>query len=156
MRIFISYSNPDLTKVRALGNQLNIFGDVFFWNQSNVPGTVAWEQIYNWIDNADIVLVLITGNTVTRARSVGQEVGRAKVMGKHIIPIVSTDIPLAELGFLSGVTYQPVEVQNPLPAISRITEVVGGLYENIQQNNKRIALGLVSIAFLILFAGNGK
>ena len=77
-------------------------------------------------------------------------------MGKHIIPIVSTGIPLAELGFLSGVTYQPIEVQNPLPAISRISEVVGGLYENMQQNNKSIALGLVSIAFLILLAGNGK
>ena len=156
MRIFISYSNPDLAIVGTLANQLNIFGDVFFWNQSNVPGTVAWEQIYNWIDNSDIVLVLITGNTVTRAMSVGQEVGRAKAMDKYIIPIVSAGIPSSELGCLSGLNYQPIEVQNPLPAISKITEVVGGFYENTQQNNKRIALGLVSIAFLIFFAGNQK
>jgi TIR domain len=154
MRIFISYSNPDLNIVRTLGNQLNIFGDVFYWNQSNVPGTVAWEQIYSWIDNSDIVLVLITGNTVIRARSVGLEVDRAKEKSKYIIPIVSTGIPITELEFLTGVTYQPIEVLNPLPAISRFTEVVGEFYENKQQNNKRIALGLVSIAFLILFTGN--
>jgi hypothetical protein len=152
MRIFISYSNPDLTIVRTLGDQLNIFGDVFYWNQSNVPGMVAWEQIYNWIDNSDIVLVLITGNTVTRAMSVGQEVGRAKAMGKYIIPIVSAGVSPLELGFLSGVTYQPIDVLNPLPAISRIIEVVSGYYENIQQN-KRIALGLVCIAVLLLLTG---
>ncbi|MDR3666986.1 MAG: toll/interleukin-1 receptor domain-containing protein [Ignavibacteriaceae bacterium] len=155
MRIFISYSNPDLTIVRTLGNQLNIFGDVFYWNQSNIPGTVAWEQIYNWIDNSDIVIVLITGNTVTRAISVGQEVRRAKAMGKNIVPIVSNGVLPSELGFLSGVTYQPVDVLNPLPSISRVTEVVNGCYENVQQN-KRIALGLVSIAFLMQLAGDEK
>jgi hypothetical protein len=114
MRIFISYSNPDLTIVLTFGNKLNIFGDVFFWNQSNIPGTVAWEQIYNLIDNSDIVIVLITGNTVTRAMSVWQEVGRARSMRKYIVPIVSNSVSLSELGFLSGVTYKPIDVSNKI------------------------------------------
>ena len=64
--------------MRILATQIEIWGDVFHWNHSNIPGKVAWEQIYIWIDNSDIVLVLITGNTVVRALSVGREVGRAK------------------------------------------------------------------------------
>ena len=154
MRIFISYSNPDLTIVRSLANQLNIFGDVFYWNQSSVPGKVAWEQIYSWIDNSDIVLVLITGKTVIRAVSVEQEIDRAKEMGKHIIPIVSKGIISGELGFLSGLTYQPIDLLNPMPAISRVTELAGSYYENTEQNNKRIALGLMGIAFLMLLSGS--
>ena len=68
--------------MRILANQFDIWGDVYYWNQSNIPEQVAWEQIYNWIDNSDIVLVLITGNTVVRALSVGREVGRAKAINQ--------------------------------------------------------------------------
>jgi len=156
MRIFISYSNPDLSIVRILANQISIWGEVFFWNQSNIPSEVAWEQIYNWIDNSDIVIVLITGNTVVRAMSVGQEVGRAKAMNKIIIPMVQNHINPSEMGFLSGITYQPIEVSNPRPAIARIVKLVENYHNDQVKNINSLALLLIGVAFLIFLSGNGK
>jgi hypothetical protein len=156
MRIFISYSNPDLSIVRSLANQIENWGDVFYWNQSNIPGNIAWEQIYNWIDNSDIVLVLITGNTVVRAMSVGQEVGRAKAMNKIIIPIVSNNISSTELGFLSDITYQPIEITNPGPAIQTISKIIESRHNERVENIKQMGLFLAGAAFLILLSANGK
>jgi len=156
MRIFISYSNPDLSIVRILANQISIWGEVFFWNQSNIPSEVAWEQIYNWIDNSDIVIVLITGNTVVRAMSVGQEVGRAKAMNKIIIPIVSNNVSSRELGFLSEITYQPIEISNPGPAIRDISKMIESRNNERVENIKQMGFFLVGAAFLILLSGNGK
>jgi hypothetical protein len=51
--------------------------DLYYGNKGNISGSIAREQIYNWIDNSDIVLVLITGNTVIRAMSVCQKTSRA-------------------------------------------------------------------------------
>jgi len=139
---------------RALVNQLEVFGDVFYWAQSNLPGQAAWEQIYNWIDNSDIVIVLVTKNTVVRALSVGQEVRRAKEMGKTIIPIVPNNIMPAELWFLSEIPYQPIDLDNPWPVIAKIKQLV--YLDDQVQNKKNMALLLAGIAFLIFFSCNMK
>lgn len=83
-----------------------------------------WDQIFSWIDLSDLVIVLITGNTITRGISVGNEVGHAKAKNKTIIPLVSLDVPTSELGFLSGITYQPIDPANPNVALEEITKVV--------------------------------
>ena len=147
MKIFISYSTPDSHIVQQLANQLRIFGEVYYWADSNLPGRNAWHSIFNWIDTADIVVVLITGNTVIRAMSVGQEVGRAKTKGKTIIPIISKSVSSTELGFLNGVTYQPIDVFNPYTAIQDVTKVIDSYYNDMQERQK-IAIGLAVLAFL--------
>jgi len=139
-----------------MANQIIIWGDVFYWNQNSIPGKVAWEQIYNWIDNSDIIIVLISDNNVVRAMSVGQEVGRAKALGKIIIPIVSNNVPSSELGFLSEIIYQPIEVSNPVPAMARISEIIESYHNDQIENNKRIGLLLAGVAFLFLLSANGK
>ncbi len=154
MKIFISYGTPDIRIVKQLANQLRIFGEVYYWADSKLPGRDAWNSIFNWIDTADIVVVLITGNTVVRAMSVGQEVGRAKTKGKTIIPIISKTVSSAELGFLNGVTYQPIDVFNPYPAIEDVTKVINTYYNNMQERQK-IAIGLAILTFLFL-SGSSK
>jgi hypothetical protein len=147
MKIFISYSTPDLYIVKQLAVQLQLFGEVYYWAESKQPGQDAWQSIFNWIDTADLVVVLITGNTLTRAMPVGQEIGRAKSRGKTIIPIISRNISSDELGFLNGVTYQPIDVFNPHPAIEDIIRVVNAYYFNNQEKQK-IAIGLVALGIL--------
>lgn len=153
MRIFISYSTPDMYIVEQLANQLGAFGEVYYWAQNKFPGQEAWQSIFNWIDTADVVVVLITGNTVVRAMSVGQEIGRAKSKGKTIIPIVSKFVPSTELGFLNEVTYQPIDVFNPYPAIDDVTKVIQTYYNNMQEKQK-IAIGLAALGFLLWLASS--
>src|ERR1035437_7856848 len=150
MRIFISYSNPNLSIVRSFANKIETWGDVFYWNQSYIPGDVAWEQLYNWIDYSDIVLLLITGNTVVRAKAVLQEIDRAKSMGRTIIPIVSNNVPKSELGFLSGINYQPIDVSNPGLSLNGIDKIVAP--NDRLENNKQLGLLLLGISFILLLS----
>jgi hypothetical protein len=69
-----------------------------FWSQDKVPGRDAWGTIYSWIDSADLVVVVLTGKALSRALSVGNEVGYARKAGKRIIPLVGPEVPKGELG----------------------------------------------------------
>jgi hypothetical protein len=146
MRIFISYSAPDITIVSVLADQLKMYGDVYYWDKDNSPGELAWEQIFSWIDNSDIVLVLITDATIARAMSVGQEVGKAKAGKKLIIPIVTSSVSINELGFLSDITFQEIDIKNPAPAIFRIIELIDCKNKDEFQ---KLSLILVAIGFFI-------
>ena len=120
MKIFISYGMNDEPMVRQIADFLKPHAEVVYWSESKMPGNGSWETIFGWIDSSDIVLVLITGNTVARAMAVGQEVGHAKAKYKTIIPLVSREISPTELGFLSGITYQPVDRFNMAPALEAL------------------------------------
>ena len=108
MRVFISYSTPDLAIVNQLASQIRPHAEVYYWAEKNMPGQEVWPSIFGWIDGADLFIVVITGNTVRRAFAVGHEVGRAIAQGKTIIPIVSGEISASELGCLGGIIHQPI------------------------------------------------
>jgi hypothetical protein len=118
VNVFISYSVHDTGLVMLLASQLGLHGhSANWWSHSKEPGKEVWPQIFGWIDQADLVLAVITDRTVGRAMSVGHEIGRAKAKGKMIIPLVSHDVDNQELGFLSSVTQIRFDPQNPWPAI---------------------------------------
>jgi hypothetical protein len=146
MRIFISYSSPDINIVSILADQLKMYGDIYYWDKDNTPGESAWEQIFSWIDNSDIVLVLITDATIARAMSVGQEIGKAKAGKKLIIPIVTSSVSKNDLGFLSDITYQEIDINNPAPAIYQIIELINC---NNKEEFQKLSLVLVAIGFFI-------
>lgn len=148
MNVFISYSTPDVQIVRQLADQLRQYANVYFWQESKQIGKDAWDTIFNWIDNSDLVVVLITGNTVSRGLSVGQEVGRAKTKDKTILPMVSPEVPSSDLGFLSGITYQPVDVRNPTPAIEAIRRATQN-YKLVKEQNLASIIGLAVLAFFL-------
>ena len=89
-------------------------------------GADAWPTIFGWIDQADLVLVLLTDKTVHRALSVGQEIGHATKAGKTIIPMVGENVPVTELGCLAGVTYIPMK-------LSELSEATAALEKRIDQ-----------------------
>lgn len=92
MKVFISYSAKDTTLIRNFADGLKQqagVSQVHWWEDSKRLGKEAWPQIFRWIDEADLVLVIVTGNVLGRALAVGNEVGYAKAKGKYIIPLVS-------------------------------------------------------------------
>jgi hypothetical protein len=146
MNIFISYSTQDVQTVKQLADELTKYGSVFYWDVSKVPGQESWPTIFQWIDSADLVFVVITGNTVHRAMSVGQEVGRAKAKDRMIVPLVAREVPTSELGFLSGITYQPIDVWNPKPAIDAAAKLAASKKDSIEKG-QQFAVILIAIGF---------
>ncbi len=121
MNIFISYSVHDTALVSQLDQQLVLQGhSTEWWGKSKKPGREVWGQIFDWIDNADVALVIITEKTVKRAMAVGNEVGRALAMGKRVIPLVAAGVPESELGCLKGVAHIEIDPANPQPAIDEV------------------------------------
>lgn len=150
MKVFISYSTDDISLVHEIVNYIKPHADVFFWDKSKVPGQEAWPSIFKWIDQSDIVLAVITDRTVSRAMSVGQEVGRAKTFNKTIIPIVSPDVAPSELGFLSGITYQPIERDNPGKALQAIKQVILSKKQEIEsQQAILLVCGILGLVWLV-------
>jgi TIR domain len=90
VKIFISYSAKDTHRVRSIADHLKAdsHAEVHWWENSQRPGQSSWTQIFQWIDEADLVLVVISGNVLRRALAVGNEVGYAKAKNKLIIPLV--------------------------------------------------------------------
>ncbi len=153
MKVFISYSTPNLSIVEELANRIRPFAEVYYWAHSNLPGQESWPAIFNWIDSSDLVIALITDNTVRRAMAVGQELGRAKTQRKTIVPIVSQHVPSSELGFLTGVTYQPIDVTNPQPAIDEVSQVIHSYKLDQEQTQKQLLVLLIVVAAIILLSG---
>ena len=141
MKVFISYSINDMSLVHTIANHIKHHADVFYWDKSKIPGKEAWPTIFNWIEQSELILAVITDSTVSRAMSVGQEIGHAKAKDKTIIPIVGPNVPNAELGFLSGITYQSIQHDNPGPALSVIEQVILDKKQKIDFTNAVVVIG---------------
>ncbi|MBP7795163.1 MAG: toll/interleukin-1 receptor domain-containing protein [Elusimicrobiales bacterium] len=149
MRVFISYSTPDLALVYKIAQYIKPYGDVFFWDKDKILGKESWPTIFSWIDQADLVLAVITEKTLTRAMPVGQEIGRAQKGGKLILTLVGPDVQSSELGFLNGITYQRIQLDNLGPALKNIERVILATKEKLEQ---RQAIFIVSAIALLLMS----
>jgi len=54
----------------------------------------------------------------------------------------------ALLGFLSGITYQPIDVWNPAPAIQQVA-LQASLKKQEIENGKKLALTVIAVGFLV-------
>lgn len=151
MNVFISYSAEDLELVKWIGNQIKPHAAVYYWDNSKQPGSEAWPMIYSWIDQSDLVLAVITDSAVSRAMSVGQEIGRAKAKLKTVIPVVTSNVPSTELGCLSGTTYQKIDPENPGVALNAIKRVILAKKQTLEnQKNMLFLVGGVVLTLLLL------
>lgn len=153
MKVFISYSTDDISIVHTIAQHVRPHAEVFYWDKSKVPGQKSWPTIFTWVNQADLVLALITGKTVSRAMSVGQEIGHAKAKGKTIIPIVSPEVPNSELGFLSGITYQRIQQNNPGPALESVKRVILAKKQQIESNQAFLIIGGILALLFITTSG---
>ncbi|HZR19101.1 MAG TPA: toll/interleukin-1 receptor domain-containing protein [Verrucomicrobiae bacterium] len=162
MNVFISYSVSDTQLVRTVADHIKAKANVTYWDQSKEPGKETWPTIFSWIDAAELVLVLITENTLSRAFSVGQEVGHARKANKPIIPLVAKGVKSSELGFLAGITYVQLDTRNPSAAIQALQQQLDKLKQQAllrqqqlqalkdQENRQGIAI-LALLALLLFF-----
>ena len=148
MKIFISYSNDDLKLVKTYANFIKPHAEVKYWDKDKKPGDEVWPMIFQWIDESDIVLAIITDNTVSRAMSVGHEIGRAVTKGKRVIPFVAKGIPVSELGCLCSINYQEIDPENPQAAMNFLLEELAPLKEK-KAINWDIILAIGGILLLL-------
>ncbi|MBF6592821.1 MAG: toll/interleukin-1 receptor domain-containing protein [Thermaceae bacterium] len=147
MKVFLSYSLKEDPLVNEIANAISPHAEVFYWEQSQTPGEPVWDSIYRWIDNSDLVLAIITDNTVSRAMSVGQEIGHAKARGKLIIPLVTSEVKISDLGFLSEITYQRIDPINPEPALAKVVHRIQEHKQQMLIKNLSITVGIVILVF---------
>jgi len=136
MKVFISYSTHDTELVKEVADSVKSKTELFYWEEAHRPGDEAWPRIFSWIDESDLVLVVITDSTLKRAFSVGQEVGHARKAGKRIIPLVSSEVDLKDLGFLSGITFIPLDVRDPAKGIESLQKEL----ERLENESRELAL----------------
>lgn len=149
LELFISYSVDDANVVEGVVTHLKPHANARYWQQDKEPGRDAWQTIHGWIDRADLVVVILTGNTLARAISVGNEVGYARKAGKIIIPLVATEVPPSSLGCLNGITYIALDPSRPDGAIRELKRVVETTATAL--NRKRSFVALIGIAILGYF-----
>lgn len=156
MKVFISYSVDDREFVGKVAQEITPLAEVKYWDQSKEPGENAWQTIFQWIDECDAALVVITDKVVNRGMSVGQEIGRAKAKGKVVIPLVEEGIPASALGCLSGITYESIPKVNPSSALERIKALIEKQKVKVDEADGITALALIGLAALVLVAFTDK
>jgi hypothetical protein len=152
VKVFISYSVADTDLLRQVIGAVRAGGDeVFCWETSRVPGNGAWASIFQWIDQADLVVVIITDQTVSRAMSVGQEVGRALAKSKPVLPLVAAGVRSSDLGCLNGVIYQPISRENTSAALAAVQRVIEGMKLKKAEEKKQLLVvgGIVGLLWLM-------
>lgn len=156
MKVFVSYSVADVDLLRQVVGTIRAGGDeALCWDTSKVPGQEVWQSIFAWIDSADLVVVIITDQTVSRAMSVGQEVGRARAKGKPIVPLVSADVKPSDLGCLNGVIYQPISREQTQRALAGVARVIEGMkLKKAEEQKQLLVLGGI-VGLFWLFGNNG-
>ena len=149
LSVFISYSVHDGAVVDAINRQLKPHAKTFFWAQNNVPGQDAWATIHSWINAADLVVVVLTGKTLSRALSVGNEVGYARKAGKRIIPLVAPEVPKSELGCLEGITYIRLDYDSPETTIKQLHSELAEYAQQKAESRRAVALlGLIALGVI--------
>jgi len=152
MKVFISYSVADVDLLRHVADAIRAGGDEpLCWDTSRTPGQEVWASIFQWIDASELVVVIITDQTVKRAMAVGQEVGRARTKGKPIVPLVAAGVAPGDLGCLNGVIYQQISRENPGLALRAVQRVIHGMKLKKAEEQKQLLMlgGFVGLLFFL-------
>jgi len=154
MKVFISYSVHDSEFVKEFADALKPHVESLrYWEESKGLGEDAWKSIFSWIDEADLLLAVITDKTINRAMAVGNEIGHARAKGKKVIPLVAPGIDDGQLGCLKGVTYQRIDKNEPKPAIEAIAKGINRMRLAKQQSDLGDLLVIAGLVALVIWAG---
>lgn len=149
MKIFVSYSATDNDFVRKIVNGIRSDAvGVHWWDESKQLGQNCWEQIFGWIDEADLVLAIITGKVLERGLAVGNEIGYAKAKGKEIIPLITDEDDRFDLGCLIGTADQYIDENDPqsgIDAIKSHIEKNGASNDEVDWGQVLTVLGLIGV-----------
>jgi hypothetical protein len=105
----------DTTHVAFVERQMRLGVDVYLAEHDRRPGTPLANKILDEIRRADITVVLLT-TTSANSAWVQQEIGAAKMAGRLVVPLVTTEVDHTQLGMLSEVEWVTVDFANPAAA----------------------------------------
>jgi hypothetical protein len=154
MKMFISYSTADVELVRLLAAHIEPLGEIFYWGRDRILDEPDWPLIFRNIADSQVVLALITDNTVSRGIAVGNEIGYAMDKGKLIIPIVTDNVNSSQLGCLKGVTPAYLNRENPGPAMAQVSQALQAKKGDLEFG-RGLALGAVIVGTLWMLS-SGK
>jgi hypothetical protein len=167
-RIFISHSSADAEWVQRVASQAEAVGIHAYLAEHDIqPGEMLADKVITAIEDSNAVVVLLTANGVSSSY-VQQEIGVAKRAGKYVIPLVTKDVPMDQLGLLGGVEHITLDVEAPQEALAKLSFTLGRLLERqrradmeqaeaVQRQRQLILVGavLVIIGLMILSDGSG-
>lgn len=151
MNIFISYSGADVKLLKEISTQLskNIQGiELLYWDKDKLPGEDDWASIHKWIDQSQIIIAIVTPAAIQRGISIGFEGGYAKKSNKVIIPFISKEIKIGDIGWMKGLIAIYFDETDPSKALSE-------LYDAVQRQKSKIidgeTKGLILVGLTILY-----
>src|SRR5438046_868245 len=98
--VFLSHSSKDRVWVQWIGANASTVGvDVYLYEHDPQPGVLVAEKVKQQIRSCDVVVVLLTENSLSSAY-VQQEIGFAEACGKQIIPLLQPGVSGAALAML--------------------------------------------------------
>ena len=125
MNVFLSYSARDTVMVGKVAQAVRPYADeVYWWHESQEPGKDAWESIFDWVEDSTIVLAIITDKTLSRAMSVGNEIGYARANNIKVIPLVAPGIKHSDLGCLNGTTTIPLDPEKVHDSLTKLIPIL--------------------------------
>jgi len=105
LKVFFSHSSLDAEWVARVAGQAMAAGVALYLAEHDVhPGERLSEKVTAAIERSDVVIVLLSKNSLTSVY-VQQEIGLAHHAGKLVIPILMSDVASENLGILNGVDY---------------------------------------------------
>lgn len=173
MKIFISYSAKDTHRVRVIADKLksDSGAEVHWWEDSQRPGKVAWGQIFQWIEDADLVIVVISGSVLRRALAVGNEIGCAKAKGKVIIPLVwespslwaklfrkfgaRVGIGTDDLGCIGDLVHIRINEKKPEDGFKKLAEELRRIAVQKNDETREAILALLAVVAVGVLAAKG-
>lgn len=139
--VFISHSNADedstlLNKTVESFKKCGI--NTYVAEGSPQPGYPLWQKIESAIRRADAILILWT-ERASQSGDVREEIGITIVAKrtKQIIPLVQTD--LTTQGSLMGLEYVPLDIDNPLDALSAAVSMATEWADKKEQGKPKVA-----------------
>jgi hypothetical protein len=92
--VFISYSRADLTRAELLRDQLKTRGVEAYLDKHDIlPGEPWQERIAGLIESADVVLFLISADSVS-SNICDWEINETERLGKRLLPMIIRETPV--------------------------------------------------------------
>ena len=116
--VFLSHNSSDEEHIDKIEKSLQEIGvKPYIFKKDSRPGRMLSDKIESSIRDSDVLLVLFTMEG-QYSQWMNSEIGYAKAAEIPIIPLVDANIEHADLPFLGGVEYVPIDLENPEPALS--------------------------------------
>jgi hypothetical protein len=132
-KVFVSHSNAniDVSLLKTTETTFRNLGiKTYVAENKPKPGNNLWKKIERGIRNADAVLVLWTTNG-SESGDIREEIGLAVGSGKTKRIIALVQAPLKTRGSLIGVEHVPLDIADPLEALTT------GISSFIEMANKK-------------------